>query len=433
MSNKYTEDEIMTKVSDMTNGKWEFIRFADGNTDGASNKVRVICRITACGHKRELQLGTIRKLTDYDHCIQCNKEKAQNKEKVQHIRIKPKQNPAVSETEFMKRASANMTNRIVEVLDYTNTSNPATVKLECGHTITCTARSFLYKGIKCPKCKLHATRMKNIERAGMIVLSDDESTEEITLQCRNDDAHIFTRTYAEISNSRCTCLQCAEKKKLDNSGNFEIFKKRLIETFNDTYRISETDPQGKPNVFVNMVTPIWFLCTECNTKFKAVPYEFMRGNKTHLCEGQKWESKGILKIKEYLESESIPYRQEVKFRDMPQLRSQPYRFDIMAEVNGQECIIEYDGKQHFSYTEHYCGDTDYFRYRCQVDDLKTVYCEQKKIPLLRIGYWQNGSISKILSDFLQNPDGYVSRHNPMMDTTEYYKERAEQMVLLGMS
>lgn len=426
MSNKYTEDEIRTKVSNMTDGKWEFIKFTDENTDGASNKVRIVCRITACGHERESQLGTIRKLTDYDHCMQCNKEKAQKKEKVQHIRIKPKKNSTVSETDFMKRASENMTNRIVEVLDYTNTINPATVKLECGHTITCTARSFLYKGIDCPKCKKHETMMKNIERTDMIIIKDDISKEEMTLQCKNDTTHVFTCTYAKISKSQCTCLKCAEVKKHDNSENFEIFKVRLKKEFQNKYKISKTDPDGNPNTFINMVTPVWFLCIECNTKFQAVPYELMRGSKTHLCEGQKWESQGILRIKEFLDSKSIGYRQEEQFSDMPKLKSRPYRFDLLVHLDSQDCIIEYDGKQHFSYTEHYCGSIDNFRYRCQTDDLKTAYCEKKKIPLLRIGYWQNDSISQILSDFLQNPDEYIHKHNPMMSTDEYYTERTRQ-------
>lgn len=100
------------------------------------------------------------------------------------------------------------------------------------------------------------------------------------------------------------------------------------------------------------------------------------------------------------------------------------RFDfvLINEDHTPIACIEYDGKQH--YEQHWYGRSseEYIR-ACSADDLKTKFCENMKLPLLRIRYDQNDLIENIVENFLLCPKVYQKQHNPIMDMQTYWAPR----------
>ena len=80
-----------------------------------------------------------------------------------------------------------------------------------------------------------------------------------------------------------------------------------------------------------------------------------------------------------------------------------YRFDFyLPEYN---LFIEYDGEQHFKPTRLYAKTDDEamenFKKIQEHDSIKNKYCEDNKINLLRIPYWEKENIETIINNYLQ--------------------------------
>ena len=59
-------------------------------------------------------------------------------------------------------------------------------------------------------------------------------------------------------------------------------------------------------------------------------------------------------------------------------------------------VIEYDGKQHFKPVDIF-GGQDGFEETQLHDQIKTQYCKDNNIELIRIPYWEKDNIEEILN------------------------------------
>ena len=102
--------------------------------------------------------------------------------------------------------------------------------------------------------------------------------------------------------------------------------------------------------------------------------------------------KGEIKIINFLENNNIRYIIQHKFNDCIGLkRKLPFDFYLLE----QNICIEYDGGQHFEPVERYGGEEG-FKKRQKLDQIKTDYCKNNNIKLIRIPYWDFKSIEQIL-------------------------------------
>lgn len=94
----------------------------------------------------------------------------------------------------------------------------------------------------------------------------------------------------------------------------------------------------------------------------------------------------------------------------------PSRFDFSIPDVG---LIEVDGEGHFRPISNWN-----FEKAVKDDTLKTQFCEDNDIPLLRIHYkqMQDGTYVGSIEDFLANPAKYIKQHNSLSEA-EYYAER----------
>jgi len=93
------------------------------------------------------------------------------------------------------------------------------------------------------------------------------------------------------------------------------------------------------------------------------------------------ESFGERKIKEILELKFVKYEQEKKFKSCKNINELPFDF-YLPELN---ICIEYDGELHFKSSKLF-GVVKTLNRIKKHDNIKTAWCKQNNIELLRITY-----------------------------------------------
>ena len=142
------------------------------------------------------------------------------------------------------------------------------------------------------------------------------------------------------------------------------------------------------------------ICPECGEEFITSYYAF-----THRC-GQLCAkcsatiSKGEFAIKEYLNDNNVSFEMQYRFNDCRAKIPLPFDFYI-PDLN---TCIEYDGAGHFKpiprggITESEAEEV--LNGIKQRDEIKTDYCNNHDIKLIRIPYWEYDSIDTILNNEL---------------------------------
>jgi len=112
-------------------------------------------------------------------------------------------------------------------------------------------------------------------------------------------------------------------------------------------------------------------------------------------------SKGELAIEKFLTENKIKFIPQYKNKKCRDKNVLPFDFYLPQ----QNICIEYDGEQHFK--ENVFKDLDLKSVKHH-DKIKTNFCKNNKIKLIRIPYWKQKSIEKILKRFIHNE----FRNNP---------------------
>ena len=107
----------------------------------------------------------------------------------------------------------------------------------------------------------------------------------------------------------------------------------------------------------------------------------LRRGHTQSC-GCDRRSHGELRVEELLRNNNIQFIQEYK----------PFRFSSGANASfdfyvNNQYIIEYDGETHYKYNLHGWHDEYQMKAQQERDIIKTQWCKDNNIPLIRIPYW----------------------------------------------
>jgi len=144
----------------------------------------------------------------------------------------------------------------------------------------------------------------------------------------------------------------------------------------------------------------WFECPICHEEFVALPAN-INDNSTTSC-GCKITSKGEKIIKHYMNSHNIRHIPQYTFADCRYTYKLKFDFAIIDENEQVIGLIEYDGKQHFEPIKWFGGEESY-KLMVIRDNIKNNYCNDNKIPLLRLNYTQNTEqIEEELDKFLES-------------------------------
>lgn len=101
-------------------------------------------------------------------------------------------------------------------------------------------------------------------------------------------------------------------------------------------------------------------------------------------------SKGEEKINKLLTSARYRFVREKTF---PDLKQGKFRFDFyIYNAHGAECIIEFNGAQHYHYIKHFHKTQQEWKKSQEHDRRKISFCLAKKIPIYIIPFWEIDNI-----------------------------------------
>lgn len=175
------------------------------------------------------------------------------------------------------------------------------------------------------------------------------------------------------------CPTCSGNVKLTT----EEFIKRAKALNGDKYDYSLVD-------YENAHTKVKIICDKHGV-FEVKPNNHMNGNGCVSCQ----ESKGEVKVEEYLKNNNFVYNKEHRF-DECRGRKQLLPFDFYLPEDN--VCIEYDGE--FHYAPIIKTKSRYKRFDVSKinDTIKNEFCINNNIRLIRIPYWEFDNIEKILSE-----------------------------------
>jgi len=151
-------------------------------------------------------------------------------------------------------------------------------------------------------------------------------------------------------------------------------------------------------IYINARTKVKIKCKKHGI-FEQTPNHHLSGQGCPNCS----ESVGESKIRVWLEAHNILFSQEHIFNTCKNIRPLPFDFYIPSH----NTCIEFDGKQHYTpinftghKTKHQLQES--FNIIQYHDNIKTTYCYDNNIRLIRIPYFSIKNIDNILNKSLLN-------------------------------
>ena len=203
---------------------------------------------------------------------------------------------------------------------------------------------------------------------------------------------------AHVSAQRQFCSTNCKYKYLAIHPSEKTIKIRTKRKENSVLRFYEKyDQKNSPFELLEDYIPgnkILCKCKEHNQTFYMTAYNILDGE--NACT-QCYMSKGELQIQKFLEDKNIDYIPYFRFSDCKDKKPLPFDF-YLPDKN---ILIEYDGEQHF-HPVNYEGINDNialenFEIVKMHDKIKTEYCYDHNITLIRISYTDFENINNILS------------------------------------
>ena len=185
------------------------------------------------------------------------------------------------------------------------------------------------------------------------------------------------------------CPLCGGTKKLT--------LKEFIEKANKKHGVGRYDYSKVK--YINSDTDVIIICHnhEEPYEFPQTPHHHLMGDGCPLC----CSSKGETSIRNWLIENKIEFEEQKRFKDCKNIKPLPFDF-YFPQYN---LCIEFDGKQHFIPTDFKSNLTEEEKLKSfeslqMRDNIKTDYCKNNNINLLRIKYTEN--IKEKLSEYFQN-------------------------------
>lgn len=265
---------------------------------------------------------------------------------------------------------------------------------KCGHFFNVAPKDFLNKRSGCPECSkklVGEKRAKTPEKFreefkqkfgdGYILLSDYIRNREKVRAQHLVCGRVFESSPNNLIDKGSGCPTCYGNEKKSNTG----FIKQIREQVGYEY-----DPLEK---YKGGHTKIKFRHNACGHEYEVTPDKFInQGRRCPRCRS----SKGETRIADALDRVNINYSREYRLEDCRgDVHALPFDFAIYGETGNLLFLIEYDGEQHFKVNEFF-GGREQFEKRKRYDEIKTAYCAERGIPLVRISYWQYNEIEDIL-------------------------------------
>ena len=280
--------------------------------------------------------------------------------------------------------------------EFENRSNSKTVKLKCenGHIYT-QYISDIRKGILCKKCSNKRKSIKQklpylivkkaVQDRGFELLSNEEEYLDLKkIKVRCSEGHESYVLYSNLVGKKSGCKYCKAIKLGKNKIKKYEYRKQFVEKYNCEILTTKDD-------YVDGNTVCELKCKEGHI-FKTTMNKFKTSPYCPVCNG----SLGEKRIMYFLDKNNVRYQFQHRFNDCRLKRPLPFDF-YLPDYN---MCIEFDGRQHFEVVNAFGGKEEFEKCKLR-DEIKTNYCYENNICLLRIDYTKLNDIENILVKNLQ--------------------------------
>ena len=256
--------------------------------------------------------------------------------------------------------------------EYKNNSTPLEMMCPNGHLCKISFANFKNKNRRCSRCNGNGKYTEEeikimLEKEGYILLSKyKNANSEIIVKCNH--GHIWKTSWGKFQSGR-RCLYC--------SGKFNSYEtiKELIESEDGYTLLSKECNQLRDKVKIQ--------CKHGHI-YEVMVENFKSGRRCPYCN----ESKGEKEIGKILKKYGIDFKPQYKFENCKFYKKLPFDF-YLPQYN---ICIEYDGEFHYKMI---MGFNEFVNGKIR-DTIKTIYCKENEIKLIRIPYWDFDNIETIL-------------------------------------
>lgn len=269
--------------------------------------------------------------------------------------------------------------------EYVDSRMKLTITCECcGKEVTKSWNSIVNdKNFKCYECCNYSSNVrkysfdfikKEFKKFGYKILDDEYLGNNNKLNCIDKNGYYVKCKYTNLitnSNPYIFSIKFNKENYIKNINRyFELnnIKCKALYYLDDEYIASN-------NVVVCKC--------ECGNIFNTT-WNSIKDGQYRCKKCTSYISKNEYKVKKWLDDNNIKYISQKKFKDCKDIRCLPFDF-YLPKYN---CCIEVDGQQHF-YPSKFSKNSDKnknFKKIKKHDEIKTLYCKNNNIDLLRISF-----------------------------------------------
>jgi hypothetical protein len=266
-------------------------------------------------------------------------------------------------------------------VDYKNKKSIIKFKCDKGH-INEAKFNAIHRGCICSMCtgnkKLTYEIVKEeFAKVKYTLLSTEYVNARTKLDYTCDKGHNNSVVYYSFSNRGSRCPHCSGKAKPTIEFVKSEFEKVGYNLLDTEYKTSHSH--------------LNFICDKLHTT-KIAYTHFQQGKRCGHCNIKSYAE---LNTMEYLQENKISFEYEKKYTECKNLRQLPFDY-YLSDYNA---LIELDGQQHFDQSDNFFSSG--LEYVQNHDKIKTKYCYDNKISLLRISYKNKKvNIIKLIQEFI---------------------------------
>lgn len=205
-----------------------------------------------------------------------------------------------------------------------------------------------------------------------------EEGKETSYKCKCDCGNIIiVKNGTKLKNNSiksCGCYRSERMSEIAKENN--PIKDLTNQRFGKVVALEPTNEREFQNV-------VWKCLCDCG-KICYINANSLQTNNRISCPNCKIISKGELKIKQLLLDNNLSFNSQQTFEDCRfQDTNALARFDFYVE---DKYLIEFDGQQHFEYTNNGWNTKENYLKIKEHDIIKNKWCIENNIPLIRIPY-----------------------------------------------
>ena len=250
-------------------------------------------------------------------------------------------------------------------------------------------------GRRCPECAMEIRKSKlklsydevkqAFEKEGYTLLSTDYVNNRTELKYICPNGHKHSTNWDGFSNGR-RCPECG----------VETVKSKLRLSYDEVKQGFEKEGYTLLSTeYIKSSSKLKVRCPKSH-EYEVSWGHFNQGRRCPICNN----SKGEKRISLFLKENNINYEAQKLFKECSYKRMLPFDF-YLIDYN---ICIEYDGQQHYN-TIDFSGKNqeraeEQFKQTQKKDNIKTQYCLDNNIKLIRIPYWEFNNIENILKQEL---------------------------------